>query len=189
MPEQPLTFASFGVAGVHYARCEPCMYLQHPGGHHDWAGAEDVQHALATGQPDPTGLRCACHCYDEPARSEEPPDVDEVPMYVDPCSICGETGRERVRRSAVAPPPTPGDDDPDDCPDCGGSWGERFCTPAPATGGLRERIEALPTYQIGLDLIHGRVVREVDLRAALAATGQPETADRPAQVPPLGGES
>jgi hypothetical protein len=44
-------------------RCEPCMYGQHyqPPAPHPWAGPEDIAHAAATGQPEPTG-NCGCHC-------------------------------------------------------------------------------------------------------------------------------
>jgi hypothetical protein len=49
-------------------RCEECMYGQHhvPPSPHHWAGPEDVAHAAATGQPEPTG-NCGCHCA-QPAR-------------------------------------------------------------------------------------------------------------------------
>lgn len=44
-------------------KCEPCMYGSHfdeptP---HSWAGPEDIEHAKATGQPEPIG-NCGCHC-------------------------------------------------------------------------------------------------------------------------------
>lgn len=44
-------------------KCEPCMFGQHysPFGEHPWAGPEDVAHAAATGQPEPTGT-CGCYC-------------------------------------------------------------------------------------------------------------------------------
>ena len=54
------------VCGV---RCYRCMY---GGEHHDppkwhtWADAEDVEHAAATGQPDPRDSRCGCPCADAP---------------------------------------------------------------------------------------------------------------------------
>lgn len=46
-----------------YAKCEPCMYGCHydepqP---HPWAGPEDIEHAAATGQAEPTG-NCGCYC-------------------------------------------------------------------------------------------------------------------------------
>ncbi|MEU6057964.1 hypothetical protein [Streptomyces sp. NPDC047097] len=44
-------------------RCEPCMYDQHytAPAPHPWAGPEDIEHARATGQPEPTGS-CGCWC-------------------------------------------------------------------------------------------------------------------------------
>ncbi|MEU8682911.1 excisionase family protein [Streptomyces sp. NPDC048611] len=50
-------------ATICFARCESCMQGRHyrtvtP---HPWAGAEDIQHALVTGQPEPSGS-CGCHC-------------------------------------------------------------------------------------------------------------------------------
>lgn len=91
--QDELTFASAGVVGVHYARCEPCMLGSHPGGWHSWAGKEDVEHALATGQPDPSTKRCACDCaLREPEYGPEPePDPDES-LEIAPCPICGELG-------------------------------------------------------------------------------------------------
>jgi hypothetical protein len=48
---------------VCYARCWSCMFghCYSPPKPHPWAGAEDVEHAQATGQPEPTG-NCACSC-------------------------------------------------------------------------------------------------------------------------------
>jgi hypothetical protein len=50
-----------------YAKCESCMFGYHydepvP---HPWAGPEDLEHAAATGQPEPTGA-CACWCAKPP---------------------------------------------------------------------------------------------------------------------------
>jgi hypothetical protein len=52
-----------GPAIVCYAKCEPCQWGQHydEPAPHPWAGAEDREHAAATGQPEPTG-NCACSC-------------------------------------------------------------------------------------------------------------------------------
>ena len=66
-----LTFASSGPAGVHYARCWPCMLgdeSQHfdPPQWHTWADSEDVDHARETGQADPRNSRCGCWCADAP---------------------------------------------------------------------------------------------------------------------------
>lgn len=62
-----LTFASSGVAGVHYAKCWSCQMgadSQHfdPPRWHSWADEDDVDHARETGQPDPRDKRCACWC-------------------------------------------------------------------------------------------------------------------------------
>jgi len=90
-----LTFASAyvgtdGSVRVHYARCEPCMFGQHDGGPHDWAGPEDIAHAKATDQPDPTGQPCACRCTKEPPRGPEELDFESVDQGV--CDLCGEVG-------------------------------------------------------------------------------------------------
>ncbi len=66
-----LTFASAGVAGVHYAKCWPCQLGPdsnhfNPPQWHTWADEEDVQHARAIGQPDPSDKRCGCRCADGP---------------------------------------------------------------------------------------------------------------------------
>jgi len=65
--DDDLTFASSGVAGVHYARCQSCMYGCHfdPPQRHDWADEEDIKHAETTGQESPVGKRCACACATE----------------------------------------------------------------------------------------------------------------------------
>ncbi|MFC9036829.1 hypothetical protein [[Kitasatospora] papulosa] len=58
MTQQPEPFAI-----ICYAQCESCQfgYCYEPPEAHRWAGAEDIEHAAATGQPEPTGL-CACRC-------------------------------------------------------------------------------------------------------------------------------
>lgn len=90
-----LTFASAhvgtdGSVRVHYARCESCMWGQHDGGPHGWAGPEDIAHAKATGQPDPTDQPCACRCTKEPSRGPEEPDFESTAPTV--CDLCGEVG-------------------------------------------------------------------------------------------------
>ena len=47
-----------------WTRCEPCMFGQcfDPPKWHSWAGPEDLEHAAATGQPDPSDKPCACLC-------------------------------------------------------------------------------------------------------------------------------
>lgn len=89
-----LTFASYGIAGVHYARCWPCQLNQCPGGLHGWADLEDVKHALATGQADPSGLKCGCPCANGPVLEQVPdePDLDEESLDLTVCELCGESG-------------------------------------------------------------------------------------------------
>lgn len=67
VPRDDRTFVSAGVMGVHYARCWPCSMgadSQHydPPAWHTWADREDVDHALKTGQSDPSKRRCGCSC-------------------------------------------------------------------------------------------------------------------------------
>ncbi|MFJ3839430.1 hypothetical protein ACIPY6_28540 [Streptomyces sp. NPDC090054] len=52
-----------GPAIICYAKCDACQWGQHydeptP---HPWAGSDDIEHAAATGQPEPTG-NCGCYC-------------------------------------------------------------------------------------------------------------------------------
>lgn len=51
---------------VCYAKCYACMYGHcfDPPQAHIWADSEDIEHARATGQEEPTGL-CACPCAQE----------------------------------------------------------------------------------------------------------------------------
>lgn len=51
---------------VCYTRCWGCMFGQcyDPPRQHPWWDVEDVAHAKATGQPEPTGT-CACQCAKE----------------------------------------------------------------------------------------------------------------------------
>lgn len=81
-----------GQVRVHYARCEPCMWGQHDGGQHGWAGPEDIAHATKTGQPDPTGRPCACYCTKEPHCEPEPPEFEDESLNATPCEVCGESG-------------------------------------------------------------------------------------------------
>ena len=96
--EEGLTFASAyigpdGAVRVHYARCESCMLGQHDGGPHGWAGPEDIAHAKATGQPDPTDQPCGCRCTSEPSREPEgPEDPDFESVTPTACGVCGEAG-------------------------------------------------------------------------------------------------
>ena len=102
-PTEPAPFAAQifvhgqPVCAYPLTRCEPCMFGQHPGGAHGWAGVEDIEHAKTTGQPDPSNQRCGCDCTDGPALDEpEPPDLDgldEVTFSdLEPCKVCGEHG-------------------------------------------------------------------------------------------------
>lgn len=91
--ESDLTFASAGVAGVHYARCWDCMTMQCPGGQHRWACQEDIYHAVSIGKPESAEGRCGCPCYDEPEREVEPePDIEQVSIDGPPCHLCGAPG-------------------------------------------------------------------------------------------------
>lgn len=53
-----------GAAIVCMARCTPCQFDEHvdPPAWHTWAEREDIDHAAATGQPDPSTSRCGCYC-------------------------------------------------------------------------------------------------------------------------------
>jgi len=53
-----------GGAIVCLTRCESCMFGCHydEPTWHSWAGPEDIDHAKATGQPDPRQSRCGCDC-------------------------------------------------------------------------------------------------------------------------------
>jgi len=86
-----LTFASFGVAGVHFAHCWPCMLGQHPGGWHTWADTEDMEHAAKTGQPNPSTAVCGCDCRLRDPEPEPEYDSDEFGDNL-PCAECGEVG-------------------------------------------------------------------------------------------------
>lgn len=52
---------------VCFAKCDGCAWglgeaCYDPPQWHTWAGPEDIEHARATGQPDPTTGRCGCPC-------------------------------------------------------------------------------------------------------------------------------
>ena len=53
-----------GDAIVCYAKCESCQFGCHydEPTWHSWAGPEDIAHAKATGQKDPSDSRCGCSC-------------------------------------------------------------------------------------------------------------------------------
>lgn len=92
MSETPI--ASISRFGIHLARCWACMTMQCPGGAHDWANQEDIDHAAATAQPSPVGQVCGCACAAGPLLDPEPdePDWVEVRYRDDPCDTCGEVG-------------------------------------------------------------------------------------------------
>lgn len=52
------------VVVVHWTRCYPCQFGEHrnPAEWHTWAGADDIEHAARTGQPDPSTQPCGCPC-------------------------------------------------------------------------------------------------------------------------------
>lgn len=62
---------------VRYTQCGACEFMgehRDPPAWHTWAGPEDIAHAEATGQPDPTTSRCGCSCAVVP--TEEAGDRD-----------------------------------------------------------------------------------------------------------------
>ena len=89
-----LTFASSGVAGIHYAKCWTCQLTPDncPGGWHTWADPEDVEHAANTGQNDPSGRKCGCPCADTPERDYGPPEPEYDALDAAPCPICDAQG-------------------------------------------------------------------------------------------------
>ncbi len=58
------TAAKAGRVMVSPTRCWDCMAAIHPNRPHGWAGVEDVEHAKATGQPNPSAQPCGCRCAD-----------------------------------------------------------------------------------------------------------------------------
>lgn len=79
---------------IHFTRCWACITMQCPGGSHDWADADDIEHAAKNGYPSPVGSPCACTCVDGPALEVEPdePEWVEVRYRDEPCPACGEIG-------------------------------------------------------------------------------------------------
>ena len=79
---------------VCYARCWQCALTDTcPGGWHTWADPDDVFHAAATGQPDPSVSKCGCPCADGPVLDNEPePDYDDVSIGGAICPICDAVG-------------------------------------------------------------------------------------------------
>lgn len=53
---------SVGSIMVCYSKCEPCKWGEHSGRRHTWADEEDIAHARATGQADPSTSICGCYC-------------------------------------------------------------------------------------------------------------------------------
>ena len=92
---------------VCYTKCWNCMLNQahmSPPQWHTWADLEDIDHAVATGQPDPSTNRCGCACADvdavQPAWDTglwQGPDHDDddyssTTWQDSPCPECGESG-------------------------------------------------------------------------------------------------
>ena len=73
-----------------YSRCWACQFGEHydPPQWHTWADDEDVQHAAATGQPDPRSSRCGCPCANSPS-----PQADVAP--------CGEDAPSALSRDTA----------------------------------------------------------------------------------------
>lgn len=60
------------VGCVLLSKCDACTYglgdyCYDPPQWHSWAEIDDVEHAAATGQPDPRSSRCGCPCAAAPA--------------------------------------------------------------------------------------------------------------------------
>lgn len=72
---------------IHYVACWNCLLDMCPGGPHDWADQDDIDHARSTGQPDPTGQPCRCVCVDGPLLDEEPEPNESLDL--EPCPVCG----------------------------------------------------------------------------------------------------
>jgi len=66
MREEIAAALKAGQAIVCYTQCWPCQFGEHykPKKWHTWADEDDVEHAKATGQPDPRFSRCGCYCAD-----------------------------------------------------------------------------------------------------------------------------
>ena len=47
---------------VCYTKCWSCQFGEHASEWHTWADGDDVAHALATGQADPSSQKCGCYC-------------------------------------------------------------------------------------------------------------------------------
>lgn len=62
--EQAAAAIESGQAIVCYTQCYSCMHgcCFDPPQWHTWADSEDIEHAAATGQPDPSSNRCGCPC-------------------------------------------------------------------------------------------------------------------------------
>lgn len=75
---------------IHYVACWDCLFNSCPGGPHDWADQDDIDHALKTGQPNPTGQPCNCTCTNGPELYEEPEPDESLDMM--PCPVCGADG-------------------------------------------------------------------------------------------------
>jgi len=48
-----------------WTKCWPCMFGSHDPTWHTWADVDDVFHAAATGQRDPSVSKCGCYCCED----------------------------------------------------------------------------------------------------------------------------
>lgn len=79
-------------------RCYACQFgeCQDPPAWHTWAEKDDIEHAAATGQPDPSKSRCACSCA-----VVEAADAHEMPRDVTPAADTVRDGVQRAREPVV----------------------------------------------------------------------------------------
>jgi hypothetical protein len=79
-----------------WTKCEPCMFGSHYDRPqwHSWAGPEDIDHAAATGQPDPSTSACGCACSGAAPTAEDSAKVEAAITVA-------------VQNTMVPPRPTP----------------------------------------------------------------------------------
>lgn len=78
MAEQPAEKAQREPLGivVCYTKCWACQFGEHDAEWHTWADPDDVAHAAATGQADPSSVRCGCYCCRDAERTSPPGRAD-----------------------------------------------------------------------------------------------------------------
>ncbi len=81
-----VTALKTGDATICPTRCWSCMTDQCPSGWHPWADPEDIEHAAANGQPDPSGQSCGCRCVELPVPYDDLD--DEEPQHECNCPDC-----------------------------------------------------------------------------------------------------